>query len=97
MYEFKQSKSEIGLGRRAFADASSVADGWSVFLSRCTRAEQSPRVFKTIEMIYHVEGNVPVKLLERIVEKSHEKYCSVSNMLTEVKMSSRVVVHEPKQ
>ncbi|MBP03951.1 MAG: hypothetical protein CMA72_04100 [Euryarchaeota archaeon] len=59
-----------------------------------TRAEHSPRVFKTIEMTYHVEGNVPMKLLERIVEKSHEKYCSVSNMLTEVEITSTVVVHE---
>ena len=37
VYEFKQSKSEIGLGRRAFTDASSVADGWSVFLGRRSR------------------------------------------------------------
>jgi len=59
-----------------------------------TRAGHSPRVFKTIEMTYHVEGNVPMKLLERIVEKSHEKYCSVSNMLTEVEITSTVVVHE---
>ena len=59
-----------------------------------TRAEHSPRVFKTIQMTYHVEGNVPTKLLERIVEKSHEKYCSVSNMLTEVEITSTVVVHE---
>tara|TARA_B100000459_G_scaffold57498_1_gene31077 strand:- start:72 stop:362 length:291 start_codon:yes stop_codon:yes gene_type:complete len=79
----------VGLKEREFQKAWVEMDS--------TRAEQSPRVFKTIEMIYHVEGNVPVKLLERIVEKSHEKYCSVSNMLTEVKMSSRVVVHEPKQ
>ncbi|MDP6234389.1 MAG: OsmC family protein [Candidatus Poseidoniaceae archaeon] len=79
----------VGLKEREFQKAWVEMDS--------TRAEQSPRVFKTIEMIYHVEGNVPVKLLERIVEKSHEKYCSVSNMLTEVKMTSRVVVHEPKQ
>jgi len=58
-----------------------------------TRAEATPRVFESVEMIYHVEGNVPEKLLERIVAKSHEKYCSVSNMFTEVKMTSSVVVH----
>ncbi len=58
-----------------------------------TRAETTPRVFETVEMIYHVEGDVPEKLLERIVAKSHEKYCSVSNMFTEVKMTSSVVVH----
>ena len=58
-----------------------------------TRAENSPRVFKTVEMIYHVKGDVPEKLLERIVEKSHEKLCSVSNMFVDVEITSSVVVH----
>ena len=58
-----------------------------------TRAETTPRVFQTVEMTYHVEGDVPEKLLERIVAKSHEKYCSVSNMFTDVALTSKVVVH----
>ncbi|HJL97868.1 MAG: OsmC family protein [Euryarchaeota archaeon] len=58
-----------------------------------TRAEQSPRVFKTVEMTYHVEGDVPEKLFERIVAKSHEKLCSVSNMFIDVEMTSKVVIH----
>ena len=58
-----------------------------------TRAETPPRVFKTVEMIYHVKGDVPEKLLERIVEKSHEKLCSVSNMFVNVEITSSVVVH----
>jgi len=58
-----------------------------------TRAETTPRVFQTVEMIYHVEGDVPEKLLQRIVSKSHEKYCSVSNMFTDVALTSKVVVH----
>lgn len=58
-----------------------------------TRAEMTPRVFQTVEMIYHVEGDVPEKLLQRIVSKSHEKYCSVSNMFTDVALTSKVVVH----
>jgi len=58
-----------------------------------TRAETTPRVFQTVEMTYHVEGDVPEKLLERIVVKSHEKYCSVSNMFTDVALTSKVVVH----
>ncbi len=58
-----------------------------------TRAETSPRVFKTVEMIYHVRGDVPEKLLERIVEKSHEKLCSVSNMFVDVQITSSVAVH----
>jgi len=58
-----------------------------------TRAETTPRVFQTVEMTYHVEGDVPEKLLERIVAKSHEKYCSVSNMFTDVALTSKVVIH----
>ncbi len=75
----------VGLKDRNFSKAWVELDS--------TRAETTPRVFETVEMIYHVEGDVPEKLLERIVSKSHEKYCSVSNMFTKVKMTSSVVVH----
>jgi putative redox protein len=75
----------VGLKDRQFTKAWVELDS--------TRVETTPRVFETVEMIYHVEGDVPEKLLERIVAKSHEKYCSVSNMFTEVKMTSSVVVH----
>ena len=75
----------IGLKERPFSKVWVELDS--------TRAETSPRVFKTVEMIYHVAGDVPEKLVERIVEKSHEKLCSVSNMFTEVEISSKVVVH----
>jgi putative redox protein len=75
----------VGMKERVFSDA------WVEMNS--TRAETSPRVFKTIEMVYHVRGEIPEKLLQRIVEKSHEKYCSVSNMFTGVEMTSSVVVH----
>ena len=75
----------IGLKERPFSKVWVELDS--------TRAETSPRVFKTVEMIYHVVGDVPEKLVERIVEKSHEKLCSVSNMFTEVEITSKVVVH----
>lgn len=75
----------IGLKERPFSKVWVELDS--------TRAETSPRVFKTVEMIYHVAGDVPEKLVERIVEKSHEKLCSVSNMFTEVEITSKVVVH----
>ena len=75
----------IGLKERPFSKVWVELDS--------TRAETSPRVFKTIQMIYHVAGDVPEKLVERIVEKSHEKLCSVSNMFTEVEITSKVVVH----
>ena len=75
----------IGLKERPFSKVWVELDS--------TRAETSPRVFRTVEMTYHVAGDVPEKLVERIVEKSHEKLCSVSNMFTEVEITSRVVVH----
>ena len=60
-----------------------------------SRAEQSPRVFTSIEMVYHVTGDVPHNLVERIVAQSHEKYCSVSNMFNQsVDISWRVEIHE---
>lgn len=43
------------------------------------RREEYPRSFTKINMTYHVEGDVPEKLVRRTIEKSHEKYCSVSN------------------
>ena len=59
------------------------------------REEQSPRVFTSIEMTYHVAGEIPQNLVERIVAKSHEKYCSVSNMLNQsVNISWRVEMHD---
>lgn len=63
----------IGLKDRTFTKAWVELDS--------TRAEDSPRRFLTMTMVYHVVGDVPQKLVERIVEKSHEKYCSVSNSL----------------
>jgi uncharacterized OsmC-like protein len=33
-------------------------------------------------MKYVIEGNVPKKLVNRLIEQSHEKYCSVGAMIT---------------
>ena len=62
-----------------------------------TRNDESPRYFTSMHFVYHVEGNVPQKLVERVVHKSHEKYCSVSNSLRDDrKITSEVVIHQPK-
>ena len=47
------------------------------------RRGEYPRSFTKVNMIYLVEGDVPEKLVRRTIEKSHEKYCSVSNSLDE--------------
>ena len=48
------------------------------------RAEDPPRKFTSIHMIYYVHGeDIPEKMVNRVIEASHEKYCSVSNTLSE--------------
>jgi putative redox protein len=46
------------------------------------RAEQAPRVFKSISMRYIVKGEVPETLVRRLIENSHDKHCSVGIMIT---------------
>ena len=63
-----------------------------------TRATEAPRRFLSITMVFHVEGDVPVKLLERVVDKTLEKYCSVSSSLNpDIPLDFSVVVHEPSE
>ena len=80
----------VGLKHRVFTGAWVEMDS--------TRAEESPRVFTSMTMVYHVEGDVPRKLVERVVAKSHEKYCSVSNSLdAAIKVDWSVVLHPPSE
>ena len=80
----------VGLKERVFTGAWVEMDS--------TRAEESPRVFTSMTMVYHVEGDVPRKLVERVVAKSHEKYCSVSNSLdAAIKIDWSVVLHPPSE
>ena len=80
----------VGLKDRVFTGAWVEMDS--------TRAEESPRVFRSMTMVYHVEGDVPRKLVERVVAKSHEKYCSVSNSLdAAIRVDWSVVLHPPSE
>ena len=47
-----------------------------------TRRDESPRTFESVHMKYVINGNVPKKLVNRIIEYSHQKLCSVGIMLT---------------
>ncbi|RJU90358.1 MAG: OsmC family peroxiredoxin [Candidatus Poseidoniales archaeon] len=59
-----------------------------------TRAASTPRRFTSLTMTYHVRGDVPKKLVERVVAKSHEKYCSVSHSLAkDITVDWTVVLH----
>jgi uncharacterized OsmC-like protein len=76
----------VGLKDRSFSKAWVELDS--------IRAESTPRRFTAMSMVYHVVGDVPKKLVERVVEKSHEKYCSVSNSLDPtITIDWRVEVH----
>ncbi len=80
----------VGLKERPFSDAWVELDS--------TRAETTPRRFTSITMVYHVVGDVPQKLVERVVAKSHEKYCSVSASLDpEMVIDWRVEIHPPSE
>ena len=80
----------VGLKERPFSDAWVELDS--------TRAETTPRRFTSITMVYHVVGDVPQKLVERVVAKSHEKYCSVSASLDpEMVIDWRVEIHQPSE
>ena len=47
-----------------------------------SRAEESPRVFTSIQMNYIITGDIPEALIRRLIESSHKKYCSVGIMIT---------------
>ena len=50
-------------------------------LATAERAEDFPKVYTNIRLLYRVSGNVTHKAMEDAVRLSKEKYCSVSAML----------------
>lgn len=46
------------------------------------KAEQPPRVYTAIKLLYRIRGEVSHKAVEDAVRLSEEKYCSVSAMLS---------------
>ena len=59
------------------------------------RAETEPRKFTKVHVAYHFWGqDLPRKKLQRAVQLSEEKYCSVTHTLNEsVEITSEVVLH----
>lgn len=45
------------------------------------RADEHPKVYTKIHMIYEFKGDLNVKKVERAIRLSEDKYCSVSAML----------------
>ncbi len=46
------------------------------------RAEAHPKVFTKIHLIYSLQGDLDEKKVQRAIDLSESKYCSVSAMLT---------------
>jgi putative redox protein len=62
---------------------------------RGNRAEEFPKVYKEIEITYLIWGDgINPKSVERAIQLSEEKYCSVSAMLSSIaKMSSSYQIY----
>ena len=64
----------VGLKNRTVESASVSLD--------LERSDTNPKVFTKIHMVYRVSGDdLPEKLINRLVQQSHEKYCTISNMI----------------
>lgn len=63
------------------------------------RAETEPRKFTAIRMVYHFWGrDLPKRKLERAVQLSEEKYCSVTHTINEsVEIESEIVLHKEEE
>ena len=73
----------IGLKERSFSKV------WVDLVGQ--RRDEAPRIFTSVHMVYNIEGDVPQRLVEALVTKSHEKYCTVSNMFNEsIKFTTEV-------
>ena len=46
------------------------------------RSETHPRIFTSVSLAYTVVTDAPEDLVQRLVESSHDKYCSVGGMIT---------------
>ncbi len=71
-----------------------VTDFWVDF--DATQADDHPRVFTNITMTYHVKGTGVKKAdVERAVDLSKEKYCSVQAMLRKAtSITTEIVIHD---
>ena len=60
------------------------------------RADEHPRVYTKIHLTYHVKGAVNIKKLERAINLSEDRYCSVSAMLSKTAEITHDYVIEEK-
>jgi putative redox protein len=62
------------------------------------RAEEIPKVYTSIKLVYTVTGKVSRKAVEDAVRLSKEKYCSVSAMLEKTaKITAEIEIREGEE
>jgi putative redox protein len=63
------------------------------------RAETEPRKFTKIRLVYHFWGrDLPKHKLERAVQLSEDKYCSVTHTINEsVEIKSEIMLHKENE
>jgi uncharacterized OsmC-like protein len=60
------------------------------------RADDHPRRYTTMTLHCHITGAVPAKAVERAIEMSRDKYCSVWNSIrTDVALQTGFTIYEP--
>ena len=61
------------------------------------RAKEHPRRFLTMKLHFDITGNVADHVVERAIQLSREKYCSVSNSLREdIDLQTSFTIHRDK-
>ncbi len=67
---------------------------FEVEIEGINRAEEHPKMWLEIRVMFHVEGNVDPEKLERAIDLSRTKYCSVSaSMRTNVTIHYRYILN----
>jgi uncharacterized OsmC-like protein len=60
------------------------------------RADDHPKRFTAMTLHWHITGDVPSKAVERAIEMSREKYCSVWNSIrTDIALQTGFTIYEP--
>lgn len=57
-----------------------VVESYQVFV-KGNRVDDIPRVFESIDMLVDIQGDILPKKIQRAIDLSAEKYCSVLKML----------------
>lgn len=63
--------------------------------AQAERADEPPKVFTSIHLVYRVRGAVARKAVEDAVRLSEEKYCSVAAVLKQTAKITYEIVLEP--